>query len=118
MPKQTRSSPIITKAEQRAAGLKMIEGDLDFGNSLTLTKFTATIEENRTRLEAYNSLLAKVDVLQSELAEGETQLKHMTEDMLIGVASKFGKDSYEYKLAGGTRRSERKRPVRRAKLAS
>ncbi len=39
----------------------------------------------------------------------------MSEDMLIGVASKYGKDSYEYKLAGGTRRSERKRPVRKPK---
>jgi hypothetical protein len=42
----------------------------------------------------------------------------MSEDMLIGVASKYGKDSYEYKLTGDTRRSDRKRPVRKPKSAT
>lgn len=116
MARQTRSSPVLVKAEQRAAGLKMIE-EPAFNSSLTLTQFTKTIEEIRAQLDAYNSLLAKVDVAQSELAASENRLKHMTEDILIGVAAKYGKDSYEYKLAGGTRRSERKRPVRRPKSA-
>lgn len=31
-----------------------------------------------------------------------------------GIASRFGNDSDEYELAGGTRASERKAPVRRA----
>ncbi len=35
--------------------------------------------------------------------------------MLIGVAYKHGKDSDEYEKAGGTRKSERKRPASRAK---
>jgi hypothetical protein len=33
--------------------------------------------------------------------------------MLIAVAAKYGKDSYEYEMAGGIRKSERKRPTRR-----
>jgi hypothetical protein len=33
----------------------------------------------------------------------------MTERMLIGVAFKFGKDSREYEMAGGVRKSERVR---------
>jgi hypothetical protein len=69
-------------------------------------------------LEGYNSLLAKVNVARADLFEGEKQLQYMSEDMLIGVASKYGKDSYEYKLAGGTRRSERKRPVRKPKATN
>lgn len=32
-----------------------------------------------------------------------------------GIASRFGSDSDEYELAGGTRASERKSPTRRAK---
>ena len=118
MARQKRSSRVIEKAQQRAAGLKMISENLEVGNSLTLESFSATIEQIRSKLEAYNSLLAKVNVIQADLVEGETQLKHMTEDMLIGVASKYGKDSYEYKLAGGTRRSERKRPVRKPKTTT
>lgn len=33
--------------------------------------------------------------------------------MLAGVASKYGKDSNEYEMAGGTRKSEIKRPAKK-----
>lgn len=115
MARPKRSSRVVEKAQQRAAGLKTIDTNLELSNSLTLENYTAAIEQIRSKLEAYNSMLAKVNVVRSELFEGEKQLQHMSEDMLIGVASKYGKDSYEYKLAGGTRRSERKRPVRKSK---
>lgn len=118
MARQKRSSRVIEKAEQRAAGLKMISPSLEVGGSLTLDVYMTTIEQLRLKLEAYNSLLAKVNVAQADLIAGEKQLNYMTEDMLIGVASKYGKDSYEYKLAGGTRRSERKRPVRTPKATA
>ncbi len=93
----------------------MFGGILELSNSLSLENYVATIEQIRSKLEGYNSLLAKVNVARADLFEGEKQLQYMSEDMLIGVASKYGKDSYEYKLAGGTRRSERKRPVRKPK---
>lgn len=118
MARQNRSSRIIEKAQQRAAGLKTITANLELGNSLTLENYIATIEQTRSKLEAYNSLLAKINVAQTDLVADEKQLQYMTEDMLIGVASKYGKDSYEYKLAGGTRRSERKRPVRKSKTTT
>jgi hypothetical protein len=35
--------------------------------------------------------------------------------MLAGVSSKFGKNSDEYEKAGGTKKSERKKPVRKPK---
>ncbi|MEH2215395.1 hypothetical protein [Nostoc sp.] len=35
-----------------------------------------------------------------------------SEKILLGVAYKFGKNSHEYQMAGGTRKSERKRAVR------
>lgn len=115
MARQKGSSRVIEKAEQRAAGLKMISNNLEVGNSLTLETYTAAIEQLRVKLEAYNSLIAKINVAKADLLEGEKQLNYLTEDMLIGVASKYGKNSFEYKLAGGTRRSERKRPVRSLK---
>ncbi|MHC5599596.1 MAG: hypothetical protein ACYTXC_27285 [Nostoc sp.] len=39
----------------------------------------------------------------------------ITEHMLLSVAAKYGKNSDEYKMAGGVRRSDRKRPVRKLK---
>ncbi|MGJ3254523.1 MAG: hypothetical protein ACFE0J_25825 [Elainellaceae cyanobacterium] len=118
MPRQKRGSQVLEDAQQRAINLKTIDANLELNESLTLGNFNAEIERLRTRLEAYNSLLSQIDVAQAAIAEGEQRLKHLTSDMLIGVASKYGKDSYEYKMAGGTRRSERKRPVRKPKATT
>jgi hypothetical protein len=43
-----------------------------------------------------------------------TKLKDWNERMLAGVATAYGKDSSEYEQAGGVRKSERKKPVRKA----
>jgi hypothetical protein len=37
---------------------------------------------------------------------------------LNGVKFKYGADSSEYEMVGGTRQSERKKPVRKAKLTA
>ena len=51
----------------------------------------------------------------NDLTDGEKALADLSERMLGGVASKFGKNSSEYEMAGGVRKSDRKRPVRKAK---
>ena len=38
--------------------------------------------------------------------------------MLAAVGVEYGKNSTEYELAGGTRKSERKAPVRKAKTTT
>lgn len=47
------------------------------------------------------------------MQDTEKQLRDLSERMLIAVAAKYGKNSYEYEMAGGVRKSERKRPVRK-----
>lgn len=47
------------------------------------------------------------------MLEEEQALGEMSEHMLSGVKVKFGRDSYEYEIAGGVRRSARKRPQRK-----
>ncbi|NJN88048.1 MAG: hypothetical protein HC881_19350 [Leptolyngbyaceae cyanobacterium SL_7_1] len=115
MPRKTRSSRVIAKAEQRAINLKMINPTLQLNSDRTLESYVQSIDQLRERLATYNSLLAQIDLAQTELLEREKALKRLSEDMLIDVASKYGKDSYEYQMAGGTRRSDRKRPVRKAR---
>ena len=41
----------------------------------------------------------------------------MHERMLSAMGDKYGKDSSEYEVAGGTRKSERKKPTKKAKPA-
>ncbi len=54
------------------------------------------------------------------MLETEKVLMAFSEKMLLGVAFEYGKDSFEYEMAGGVRKSQRKRPVRKTseKVAS
>lgn len=113
-PKRT-SSRIVVRAQQRAAGLASISPTLDLGGDLTLAAFTSQIAATQARQEAYNAALSAVDAAYNDLLAAERDLAALTERMLAGVAARYGKDSNEYEMAGGTRKSERKRPTRQPK---
>ena len=81
--------------------------------------YTGKIESLRQSLEAYNTTLSTIDVLLTQITENERDLADYSEKILLGVAYKFGKNSHEYQMAGGTRKSDvydglrlRKRTVR------
>ncbi len=48
-----------------------------------------------------------IDSSKTEMEELDKILNDLTEKMLIGVAFKYGKDSREYQMAGGVRKSDR-----------
>jgi uncharacterized protein YoxC len=118
MPRLKRSSTVLDKAERRAAGLKSISSSLDLGNGLTIETFNELIQDMQDKLEAYNMALSAVDAAHSKVEEVERSLRNLSEHMLLGVAVKYGKNSVEYEMAGGTRKSDRKRPVRKAKVVA
>jgi hypothetical protein len=101
-----KSSQVITNAQQRAANLKAIDVNLELGDDLTVATFETEIAEVQNVLAAYNAQLAKADALGNEFKEKEKRLRGMSSRMLAGVGVKYGKDSSEYEMAGGTRTSE------------
>lgn len=113
MPRPKRSSKVVDKAERRMAAIKSISANLDLGNGHTVDSFNTAIEATRNKLSDYNSSLSTADAAQNALVEAEKKLMEITEHVLLSVAAKYGKDSHEYEMAGGTRKSERKRPVRK-----
>ncbi|MGI2907889.1 hypothetical protein [Tolypothrix sp. VBCCA 56010] len=113
MSRKKRTSPFLQKAELRAAGLKAIDPSLDFGDARSLQNMTQLIEQLRTKIDAYNTALCVIDSYKIEIAQLEKNLSDLAERMLIGIAFKYGKDSREYEMAGGVRKSER---VRRSKM--
>lgn len=113
MARQKRTSKVVEQAQQRAASLASISHSLDLGNNLSLTNYTSMIINVQTRLDAYNTALSAVDAANRALEEAEKELASMSEHMLIGVAYRYGKNSGEYQMAGGVRKSDRKRPTRR-----
>ncbi|MCA1994475.1 MAG: hypothetical protein LDL41_20875, partial [Coleofasciculus sp. S288] len=118
MPRQKRTSRILEKAEFRAAGLKAINPTLDFGDTHNVTNLTELIDQLRTKIDAYNTALVMIDSSKAEIDELEKTLGDFSEKMLIGVAFKYGKDSREYEMAGGVRKSDRIDKIRASRLKS
>ncbi len=111
------SSPASEKAQTRLASLSSIDPALDLGSGLTLAAYRAAIQDAQAKLETYNNLLSQADEALNRLRAAEADLRSLSERMLAGVAVKFGKDSNEYEMGGGVRKSEIKRPVRKKQTA-
>ena len=113
MTRPKKKSTALPKAEKRLAGMQSINPKLSFGNGLSNEAFAAQVEAVRVDLNTYNTLLSKVDEAYNNLAASEQALATLSENMLMSVAIKYGKMSNEYEMAGGVRRGERRRTVRK-----
>jgi len=101
-----KSSEIIAEAQERAGNLRAIDPNLDLGNNLTVAAYDAKIAEAQTVLDAYNGLLAQADGAGNDFQAVEKELRDMSSQMLSGVKVKYGRDSNQYEMAGGTRASD------------
>ncbi len=107
MTRQKRTSRVLEKALLRSASLKAIDPKMDFGDERNLKHLIELMDHLRTKISAYNTALAVVDSYKSEIDELEKTLNTLSDQMLLGIAFKYGKDSCEYEMAGGVRKSER-----------
>jgi hypothetical protein len=120
MARRKRNSRILSQAERRVESLQSISVTLDFGNGLTLDAYASVITELRSRLAAYNTALSAIDRMADDVNIVEQAVLEMSEKMLLGVGSRYGKISPEYEMAGGSRRKTNRRStaVVRSTLAS
>ncbi len=109
MARRKKGSRMLTKAERRLAGIKSIDAKLDLGNGLSTAWYEKEVTKLRQAVEEYNMLLSKVDDASNNVEAVEKQLATASENVLLGVKIKFGKDSSQYEMAGGTRLSDRRR---------
>ena len=110
MTQRKRNSISLTKAERRIEGMQTINPELDFSNGFAIATYNTKVIELREKLAAYNQAQIIVDKTHNALIEAERDLNTYSEQMLLNVASRYGKSSDEYEMAGGTRRSDRKKP--------
>ncbi|WP_445636213.1 ATPase involved in DNA repair [Nostoc sp. DSM 114161] len=116
MSQKKRASRVLENAELKISGLKAINSSLDIGDDYNITKFTQLIEELRAKLENHNTILRTIDSSKLEVEELEKNLAIYCENLLTGIAFKYGKDSREYEMAGGVRKSEILRKSRATRL--
>jgi pyruvate/oxaloacetate carboxyltransferase len=118
MARRKRTSQVLEKAVRRAAGMSSIDPALELGNGLSLPAFSTLIETMRSKENDYNSALSNLDKLYREMLETERELGDMAEHMLLGVATRYGKSSVEYGMAGGVPKNQRRRGLRGETLSS
>jgi hypothetical protein len=118
MARQKKTSKIIEGANTRSASLASIDPALDLGNGLTLAAYDTAIAAAQKKLDSYNTALSDADAAKNVFEKAEKGIADLSERMLSGVGTKFTKDSDEYEQAGGTKKSERKKPMRKAAAKS
>ncbi|MEH1835078.1 MAG: hypothetical protein V7L29_24225 [Nostoc sp.] len=80
-----------------------------FSKGLTIQAYNIIINDLRSKLAAYNTALSSIDKLTDDVKNAEQAVIAISEKMLLGVASRYGKTSQEYEMAGGVRRSNTKK---------
>lgn len=104
---------VIDTASTHSAGMQSIDPPLDLGNGLSLTALRKALTGAQAKLSAYNTLLSQVDEAYNGFKTAEQTLRDLNERMLAGIAAKYVRDSDQYEMAGGKRKSERRRPLRK-----
>ena len=87
------------------------------GRPLTQKEMEKQVSTCEKLNSAHNKDLEAADKSLNEVLAAEEKLEAMYSEVLKGAVSEFGQDSSEVEMLGGTRKSERKRPVRKKKSA-
>lgn len=109
--KKLEKVPALDKGKTRLASIKSIDANLDLGNGVTAAAYESEIDLLKTKVSDYNTLLSGVDNSYNQYEAQLAIVKTWNERILNGVAFKYGTDSNEYEMAGGKRKSERKKPT-------
>ena len=104
---QTRGSDAIDKAQRRLASLKSIDGNLDLGHGFTIGAYAQMIEKVRSAIEAHNTLVSAIDESRRNVTALEKELADFSARMLSGVSTRYGRNSNEYRKAGGSLRKSK-----------
>ncbi|MBI4783921.1 MAG: hypothetical protein HY785_21765 [Oscillatoriophycideae cyanobacterium NC_groundwater_1537_Pr4_S-0.65um_50_18] len=104
MARLKRGSSVLDKAMRRSAGMRSINDSLEFGAGLSLAGYDARIQALQEQLFRYNTMLSTLDEMAGTVSLMEQELRGYSEKMLMGVVTRYGKDSLQYVQAGGTPR--------------
>ncbi|BAY21542.1 hypothetical protein NIES2100_12970 [Calothrix sp. NIES-2100] len=104
---KTRGSAAVDKAQRRLALLKSIDENLNLGHGLTIEAYSRLINNTRAMVEAHNTLLSNLDESRKAVIQMDKELSELSERMLSGVATVYGRNSIEYSKAGGSNRKRK-----------
>ncbi len=120
--KKRKINLVVEDAKLRLDGMNQIDfdkavvvdyGDAILGVSLTKAEMKAKIFSIETSISEYNQMLEQADAKANDINTLVDELRGMNTAVLKSAVGKFGEDANEIEQLGGTRKSERKRPVRK-----
>ncbi len=106
----------LEKGITRLAAVKSIDAALDLGNDISVPNYETQVNLLSKKLSVYNTALSTIDDLYNECIAQINVIKDWNERILTGVATKYGKNSSQYEMAGGRKKSERKKAVPKKKI--
>ena len=113
MARKRRTSATLETTRQRLAGLKQINPAPDFGGNLNAAGGQAIVTDLTDELDGYNQDTAALDERQNVVDRKEDAAGDWAKRVLAAIGARYGTDSSEYEMVGGTRTSERKKPSRK-----
>ncbi|CAG0970667.1 hypothetical protein ANRL3_01479 [Anaerolineae bacterium] len=110
MPKQATNAALVDGKKVR----DVWEAHPEFNmKDVTLKDFQTAMGAAQTADDAVESMRRQLDALINQRNAHNATLTELTTRALSGIRGFFGPDSNEYEQAGGTRKSERKKPTRK-----
>jgi hypothetical protein len=113
MARKRRTSGTLETTRQRLAGFKQINPAPDFGGNLNAAGGQAIVTDLADELDGYNQDNAALDERQNVVDRKEDAAGDWAKRVLAAIGARYGTDSSEYEMVGGTRTSERKRTPRK-----
>lgn len=111
--RRKHETKVMKTAKVRIAGIQAFDPAFTLGNNKDVTAYESKVNTCQDILDDYNSKLADLDELLNRFIDEENKLRSLNAEMLAGVKAIHGWDSNQYEMAGGVRRSERKKWTRR-----
>lgn len=102
MARRKKTSSALANGRQRESSLRAIDPNLRFSDDLNLAKYTEQLDDLDSTLAEYNTLLSRLDGLSEAIATKETQVRKISENMLLSVRIRYGRNSQQYRMAGGS----------------
>ncbi len=118
MPDQ-RKSATIEKALLDLANLKSINPTLDLGDGVSIEAMTGLVDEARQAIETLNMATIAVSTNRRLIQEKESAIVDLSARLRLGIGSKFGRKSDEYRIVNQTsKRSKNTKPAEQPAASS
>jgi hypothetical protein len=117
MPNKLYPTDVLEQAQSVFDAINQIDEGMSIG-TVTNATLSADITQATQLVSQMNALEAQLTDMRNQRDTLYTELWDKLKRVRNGVKANYGDDSSQYEMVGGTRRSERKSPVRKAKTAA